>query len=1396
MLLVAASRSALAAVPGAPSGGALAPAAEQPIGQRLAEVIRTQLKAEEKAVVRKMQAERLHAAPPRKRKAERAVAKEIEMLATRRGSISIGEPTEPSLSVVSASAPHDAPHDAQSDDVKGNPIYDPAQTMLRRTREDGLNHGYSLAQSAGCQQALAETRAACDSLNCLNATWNALWSKSGQMAYLETGKAASESMEAYMTALFDDVEQVATNLPSGTFAWTFVRDPLERALSAYAETDAVTRRLDGANEHKHAMSADVRYVDVPASVDNGAARFIAYLDDVVANRVPLAWRPQHSRPVADFLRDMPGRLKFVGKLESLERDWPALQKHAKLKSFQRTALPPWIPAAVKPAYDQAKAVPRSDEVLQKVCEVYAADYACFDYERPAACQKHAEEQGQQREVSAYTATHPGLELCEQLQLPAGAHVILVNHDLPEQGKVVNGMYRRMLRMADALSALGVVVHVVLHEWHKDAPSTMPQQRLYKGSMRQQYEKAVEAAGKQLKLGIVFTTAITMRISRDLKNEAQRRRKELNAAIPHHKRAKLSTKGLGSAMLDSPHWNDESLSAVLRSTHFMEQWPEESAMAWNRDQNIPSVVVTDDIHYLRAPAIMEASGQCDTKKGCGSALSEWVQWREIELYASAQMVLTVSTEDGTHIDHQFALRAMPNAKLLSKEDGKPFGQTARGWMDFATYYGNATANATVTENNCTPPVVWLPYVEEVATVSMVRPWADRGKGLFYVGTAHIAGQKAIEWIVSEVQATFKKLGRYCGKGDVGHLYVAGTGWNMTVRMSAQIDLAVRQGRLTFLGVLSDADLEEQMQSFKVFAAPVFNTTGVATKNIFAMARGLPVVTTKDGTQGLGLRCHLCADAVDVEDTAAGFAQRVILLQENEKLWDSKSIRGLQHAELHFTFAAEKSALRTTFGLEAAEKQEEQIVPSIPLLDAFAKPNDRMIELAQDGLHAAKSPACITLADDFKQDGEKALFVDHGIGLQACALETAFERPDASPPDMGDEQLFSCPLTSEKAAQVSEEVRELHRNMLGAGFVRFDQPQLRRLDPAPINMQGGGGHESRRWPRPGMCEHRPEDVLDLQARITRPSLTKMVNWKRRFEYRPMLKAGSTMMRRVLPCLQPGEWQEVQQNRHSPPNMTLLVLQRDPISRFASGVAELMERIFRQQCPEGPCNFERDRFVLKSATASVKKATLWYPLAKQLFSGSADEQDFEPASLRRLVRAAALDASCNLNYYGAEHFASQTGLQLQGEMDAGMQADFFDLDELGESIEQLLKSDFVKTVLGKSKPPSQEDLETCLGTAGMANVQVMLTNMDRERQAHRHTANDISSRTTLADVPELSTMRNMTNHHADVKLPSTAQIVAAVQADPATHLILRAMYAQDFACNDVQRDLRVHALARLEG
>lgn len=1321
--------------PAEPLAPAAEPARQRSLhGESFARAMRSNLQAEERAVARQMDAEQKE----RKQRAARTGRMKMEANAARLAKLAASKPT-----AASSSSPEAGDSSGSSlSPGSGGPSASPtSSTMLRRATPEAsarqeVSIGWSLAQAPACKAALEKTQDACDSMQCMNASWHASWSKTGRMAYLETGKAASESMEAYMSALFNDTVSLDSAVPWDTFAWTFVRDPLERAFSAYAETDAVTRRLDGAAEHEHAVKADVRYVDVPASIDGGAARFIAYLDDVIANRVPYAWRPQHSRPVADFLRNMPGRVKFVGKLENLERDWPAMQGLANLLPFQRTDLPPWIPMGDKPAYEQAKAVPRSDEVLRKVCEVYAADYACFDYELPAACKKQ-EGAGREREVaSAFALAHPNQKLCDLPKLAAGSHVILVNHDVPDVGGLVNGMFRRMLRMADAMSSLGLVVHVVLHEWYGKVPTTMPQQRLYKGSMWEQFDQARDAAGGQLQLGVVFTTAITMRVSRNLREEGLRR---------------LRAKGLKPKKDDlgaSPEWNDEMLSDILHSEKFAEKWPEESVISWLSDINIPTVAVTDDIHYLRAPAILEASGQCDPNSGCGGTFAKWMQIRELDLYASSQMVFTVSTEDQVHIEEQFVLR---------KEQAK---------------------------DGCTPPVQWLPYVEEVTTSALVRPFKDRTKGMFYVGTAHVAGQRAVEWLVSEVQVKMREMGRFCQKDDVGHLYVAGQGWSAASRASRDIQDAVNQGRLTFLGVLSDAELEEKMKTFKVFAAPVFNTTGVATKNIFAIARGLPLVTTKAGTQGLGLTCHLCADAVDVEDTAGGFAQQVIRFQENENVWNSKSIRGLEHAELMFTFAAEKSTLRSTFKMENVNAMAPTAV------DSFAKPNDRMIELAQDGLHRAKTPACIALADDFNKNGEKSLFTDHGIGLQACALETAFERPDTSPPDVGDEQLFACPLTNRKAEDVSEEMRQLHRNMLQAGYVRFDNPTGRRTDPEPINVPGGGGHETRRWPRPGMCEHRSAEVMDLYSRMNRQTLTKLVNWKRGFEYRPMLKAGSTMMRHVLPCLQPGEWKEVQQKKTVPPETTLLVLQRDPISRFASGLVELMERIFRQQCPEGPCNFERDKFEVKEATGAVKKATLWYSMAKKLFD-SGDAHDFQPDSLRRLVRSAALDASCNLRYYGAEHFASQTGLQLQGDLRPDTKAMFFDLDELGESIDELLRSDFVRTVLGGKPPPSKEDLEICLGSEQTASVQVMLTNLDNERagrrQGRRPKAADAKRRASLSNVD----MDNMTNHHSDLVLPSTAQIVAAIQSDPATHLLLRAMYAQDFACNEVQRDLRVHTL-----
>ena len=81
----------------------------------------------------------------------------------------------------------------------------------------------------------------------------------------------------------------------------------------------------------------------------------------------------------------------------------------------------------------------------------------------------------------------------------------------------------------------------------------------------------------------------------------------------------------------------------------------------------------------------------------------------------------------------------------------------------------------------------------------------------------------------------------------------------------------------IGGLTGDELDARFQRHRVFIAPLFNNTGVATKIVNAMSRGLPVVTTAGGVRGLGLDDSNAASAagaggaVCVGETAAEFAR---------------------------------------------------------------------------------------------------------------------------------------------------------------------------------------------------------------------------------------------------------------------------------------------------------------------------------------------------------------------------------------------------------------------------------------------------------------------------------------------------------------------------------------------
>ena len=95
--------------------------------------------------------------------------------------------------------------------------------------------------------------------------------------------------------------------------------------------------------------------------------------------------------------------------------------------------------------------------------------------------------------------------------------------------------------------------------------------------------------------------------------------------------------------------------------------------------------------------------------------------------------------------------------------------------------------------CFPRVRWLPYVQNVLDETAVAPVGQRAKGLLYVGTAHVPGIRAVEWLVQEVQPQIQMMGSGAQQGQPGHIYVAGDNWDDTPQWSDAIHNAREQGR---------------------------------------------------------------------------------------------------------------------------------------------------------------------------------------------------------------------------------------------------------------------------------------------------------------------------------------------------------------------------------------------------------------------------------------------------------------------------------------------------------------------------------------------------------------------------------------------------------------------------
>jgi glycosyltransferase involved in cell wall biosynthesis len=96
-----------------------------------------------------------------------------------------------------------------------------------------------------------------------------------------------------------------------------------------------------------------------------------------------------------------------------------------------------------------------------------------------------------------------------------------------------------------------------------------------------------------------------------------------------------------------------------------------------------------------------------------------------------------------------------------------------------------------------------------------------------------------------------------------------------------------------------DLGLLLTSSKVFVSPVVGSTGITTKNVLAMASGLPVVTTTFGTRSLGIPVDMDFPVILCADEPEAFADAVVCVSTDPVLWTRISRSAYEHAYRRFS-----------------------------------------------------------------------------------------------------------------------------------------------------------------------------------------------------------------------------------------------------------------------------------------------------------------------------------------------------------------------------------------------------------------------------------------------------------------------------------------------------------------
>ena len=433
----------------------------------------------------------------------------------------------------------------------------------------------------------------------------------------------------------------------------------------------------------------------------------------------------------------------------------------------------------------------------------------------------------------------------------GQNVMVVFHKMGADRERPSGMDIRMSQILSSLVSMRFNVHYVCHcDVHPSQLSPFEAGvNIYTGSLREQFEKASEAAAP-LRSVLIFFTTLTMSVHQRL-------------------------------LQGEPEWYAEPTAPL----------PEEQVLSWVREKKSSSaactIAVADDIHYIRAAEVMARHDAAKAR-----VASEWIKRRELGFHSAVDGTATVSLEDAEALKLALA--------------------------------GHVASTATRCAGDCGCSMNWVPYIQVARTEASIEPFQQRQEGMLYVGGMHGLAIIAMEWLLEKIMPT---ISRRSARGDAellkggkGHLHLVGPGWAQHATDNAVLNRSVAMGYVSVLGTLSDLQLEQRLQDHKVFVAPVLNGTGIATKNVLAMAHGIPLVTTVTGLNGLGLPA--VQDAILVADDPTLFAEHVLRVQTSQQVFDHTWRAALRHTKMFLSADRQRAQLCRMIGCDAKSSHTDE------------------------------------------------------------------------------------------------------------------------------------------------------------------------------------------------------------------------------------------------------------------------------------------------------------------------------------------------------------------------------------------------------------------------------------------------------------------------------------------